>query len=62
MYGLKKNDIVRSIAHEYGCSIRQFAVKWLASWPTLCSFEPNILSEADLIEFAQACDGNYPNS
>lgn len=59
IYGLKKNEIVRPIAKRYGCSIRQLATKWLASWPTLCSIEPNILSEDDLVEFAQACDGRY---
>lgn len=59
VYGLKKNDVVGPIAHQHNCSIRQFAIKWLASHPTLCSIEPNILSESDLVEFAQACDGDY---
>ncbi len=62
VYGLKKNDIIRPIARKMGCSIRQLATKWLASWPTLCSVEPNILCEADLAEFAQACDGDYLSS
>ncbi len=59
VYGLKKNDLIRPLAKRHGCSIRQLATKWLASWPTLCSIEPNILNEADLTEFAQACDGQY---
>ncbi len=59
IYGLKKNEIIRPIAHQHGCSIRQLSLKWLASWPTLCSIEPNILCEKDLIEMAQACDGRY---
>jgi len=59
VYGLKKNEIVRPIARQYNCSIRQLATKWLASWPTLCSIEPNLLKESDLQEFAEACDGHY---
>ena len=59
VYGLRKNDIVRPIARRHGCSIRQLATKWLASWPELVSVEPNILSERDLKEFADACDGSY---
>jgi aryl-alcohol dehydrogenase-like predicted oxidoreductase len=59
VYGLKKNEIIRPIAQAQGCSIRQFATKWLASWPALCSIEPNILTEADLRQFAAACDGQY---
>ena len=57
VYGLKKNEVIRPIAQSLGCSVRQLAIKWLASWPTLCSVEPNILSEVDLKEFAEACDG-----
>ena len=59
IYGLKKNEVTRPIAHAHGCSLRQLAFKWLASWPTLCSIEPNLLHEADVAEFAAACDGNY---
>jgi len=59
IYGLKKNEMVRSIAASLGCSIRQLATKWLASWPTLCSIEPNLLRLSDVQEFAKACDGNY---
>jgi len=59
VYGLKKNEVIRPIAQQYNCSIRQLAIKWLASWPTLCSLEPNILNEDDLTEFAAACDGQY---
>ncbi len=57
VYGLKKNDIIRPIAHETGLSIRQLAIKWLASQPGVVSIEPNIVSEEDLDEYASACDG-----
>ncbi len=59
VYGLKKNDLIRPIAERQGCSIRQLAAKWLASWPTLCSIEPNLLKTEDVTEFAAAMDGNY---
>jgi aryl-alcohol dehydrogenase-like predicted oxidoreductase len=59
VYGLKKNEIIRPIAKSMGCTIRQLATKWLASWPTVCSIEPNLLNEADVREFASACDGRY---
>ncbi len=59
VYGLQKNDIVRPIAEAQGCSIRQLATKWLASQPGLVSIEPNLLTEADVMEFSAACeDGN----
>jgi len=58
VYGLKKNDIVRPIAQDLGLSIRQFAIKWLASQPGMVSIEPNIVNEADLNEYASACDGS----
>jgi aryl-alcohol dehydrogenase-like predicted oxidoreductase len=57
VYGLKKNDIIRPMAQALGLSIRQLATKWLASWPTLVSVEPNLLYLADVEEFAAACDG-----
>ena len=59
VYGLKKNEVIRPIAQTYGCSLRQLAFKWLASWPTLCSIEPNLLNESDVAEFVAACDGRY---
>ena len=62
VYGLQKNEIIRPIAARHGCSIRQLAFKWLASWPTLCSIEPNLLCEEDVAQFAAACDGNYLSS
>ncbi len=45
VYGLKKNDIVRPMAES------------LASQPAMVSIEPNILSVADITEFAAAADG-----
>lgn len=62
IYGLKKNEIIRPIAREYNCSIRQLATKWLASQRGLVSIEPNLLNEADVREFAAACDGKYLSS
>ncbi len=56
IYGLKKNDIIRPIAAEYGISIRQLATKWLASQPHLVSVEPNLLNIDQVTEFADACD------
>lgn len=58
VYGLQKNQIIRPMAERHGCSVKQFATRWLASHDTLCSLEPNILSEADLTEFVEACDGS----
>ncbi len=57
VYGIKKNDIVRPMAEKLGLSLRQFAIKWLASQPGILAVEPNILNEADLAEYAAACDG-----
>lgn len=58
IYGLKKNEIIRPMAQELGLSIRQFATRWLASWPTLVSIEPNLLYLKDVEEFAAACEGD----
>ncbi len=52
IYGLKKNEIVRPLARRYGMSLRQLAFAWLASFPTLVSVEPNLLTEEDVREFA----------
>lgn len=57
VYGLKKNEIIRPMAQGLGLSIRQFATRWLASQPHMASIEPNLLSLADVDEFAAACDG-----
>ena len=59
IYGLKKNEIIRPIARTYDCSLRQLAFKWLATWPTVSSIEPNLLNETDLLDFVEACDGQY---
>lgn len=56
IYGLQKNEIVRPIASALGLSIRQLAFRWLASFPTLVSVEPNLLYANDVSEFAAACD------
>ncbi len=56
VFGLKKNDVIRPIAHRLGLSVRQFAFQWLASFPTLVSIEPNLLNENDVCEFAAAAD------
>lgn len=57
VYGLKKNEVIRSMAQQLGVSLRQFAVKWLASQPALVSIEPNLLSLSDVEEFVAVCDG-----
>ena len=36
----------------------QLALKWLLTWPTLVSVQPNILTVKELEEFAAACDGD----
>ena len=56
VYGLKKNQIIRPMAELLGLTLRQFAFKWLASQEGLVSIEPNILREADIAEFAAACE------
>ena len=57
LYGLKKNQIVQPLAQELGISLRQLSAKWLLSWPTVVSIEPNLLSIEHVKEFAAACDG-----
>ncbi len=57
IYGLKKNEVIRPIARQYGYSIRQLAFQWLLSYPTLVSVEPNLLSAGDVDEFTAAADG-----
>jgi aryl-alcohol dehydrogenase-like predicted oxidoreductase len=62
VYGLKKVEKLRHIqrAHDKGagCTMGQLAIKWLLTWPALASVQPNIMNEADLREFAAACDGD----
>lgn len=55
IYGLKKNEILRPLAAREGTSIRGLAMRWLASFPTLASIEPNLTSEADLRDYAARC-------
>jgi aryl-alcohol dehydrogenase-like predicted oxidoreductase len=57
VYGIQKNDIVRPMAEAAGLSLRQFAFKWLASQPAMASIEPNIVSQQDIDDFADAADG-----
>lgn len=57
VYGLKKNELVKPMADRLGLSLRQLAFKWLASQAGLVSIEPNLLSERDLVDFTNACDG-----
>jgi aryl-alcohol dehydrogenase-like predicted oxidoreductase len=62
IYGLKKVEKLRPIqkAHDRGagCTMGQLAIKWLLTWPSLVSVQPNIMTEAELREFAAACDGD----
>lgn len=57
IYGLKKVEKLRHIQKAHHCTMGQLALKWLLTWPTLVSVQPNIMNEADLREFAAACDG-----
>jgi len=57
IYGLEKNRVVRRYAAREGVTLPQFALKWLASFPTLVSIEPNLTSIAQLEHYAEACDG-----
>ena len=57
-YGLQKNAILNErFAQPLGMSVRQFAIRWLAQQPAMVSIEPNIVNEADLRDYAAACDG-----
>ncbi|MGC9259430.1 MAG: aldo/keto reductase [Phycisphaerae bacterium] len=57
VYGLKKVEQIRSLQKFHGCTLGQLAIKWLLTWPTLVSVQPNISTAAELMEFAAACDG-----
>jgi aryl-alcohol dehydrogenase-like predicted oxidoreductase len=54
VYGLKKNAIVRPMAAKLGLALPQFAFRWLASFPSLVSIEPNLLTAAQIDAFADA--------
>lgn len=56
IYGLKKNAIVRPMAAKLGLNLPQFAFKWLASFETMVSIEPNLLHRRQIDEFAAAAD------
>jgi aryl-alcohol dehydrogenase-like predicted oxidoreductase len=62
VYGLKKVEKVRHIQKAHHCTLSQLAIKWLLTWPTCISVQPNITSEAELLEFAGACDGDHLTS
>jgi aryl-alcohol dehydrogenase-like predicted oxidoreductase len=57
VYGLKKIEKLRHIQKAHNCTMGQLALKWLLTWPAMVSVEPNISTEAELKEFAAACDG-----
>ncbi|MEX2545155.1 MAG: aldo/keto reductase [Phycisphaeraceae bacterium] len=57
VYGLRKNAIVKPMAEQLGLSLRQLAFKWLASQPGLVSIEPNVIGDADVLDFAAVSDG-----
>lgn len=62
VYGLEKNRIVKPLADDCGCSLRQFAFRWLLSQPAMASIEPNILNRGDVDDFADAADqGRLPD-
>ena len=54
VYGLKKVELLRDIQRAHDCTLGQLAIKWLLSFPTLLSVQPNIATEAELQEFAAA--------
>jgi len=54
VYGLKKVEMLRDIQKVHNCTLGQLAIKWLLSFPTLISVQPNITTEAELAEFATA--------
>lgn len=58
IYGLKKVEMLRHIQKAHNCTMGQLAIKWLLTWPAMSSVQPNIVTEADLNEFAAACNGD----
>jgi len=56
-YGLKKVEMLRHIQKAHNATMAQLAIMWLLTWPSLVSVQPNITTEAELREFAAACDG-----
>ena len=54
VYGLKKVEKLRDIQRAHGCTMAQLAIKWLLTFPTLISVQPNIANEAELTEFVAA--------
>ncbi len=56
IYGLKKIELLRHIQKAHNCTMAQLAIKWLLTWPTLVSVQPNITTETELKEFAAACN------
>jgi len=58
VFGLKKVEKLRHIQKAHNCTMGQLAIKWLLTWPAMSSVQPNIVDEAELREFAAACDGD----
>lgn len=56
-FGLKKVECLRHIQHAHGSTMAQLAIQWLLTWPAVVSVQPNITTEAELREFAAACNG-----
>ncbi|MDX1681717.1 MAG: aldo/keto reductase [Phycisphaeraceae bacterium] len=56
VYGLQKNEVIRPIARSVGSTIQQLAFRWLISFPSLASVEPNLLCEADVDAFVEAAE------
>ncbi len=57
IYGIQKNNVIRPMADALGLSLRQFALKWFTSFPSLVSVEPNITNDAELEDCVKAFDG-----
>mgnify|MGYP001544150392 CR=1 FL=1 len=57
VFGLQKVEQLRHIQKAHGGTMGQLALRWLLTWPTVTSVQPNIMNEAELREFAGACDG-----
>jgi aryl-alcohol dehydrogenase-like predicted oxidoreductase len=58
VYGLKKVEKLRHIQAAHMCTMGELAIRWLLTWPSVSSVQPNITTEAELREFAAACNGD----
>jgi aryl-alcohol dehydrogenase-like predicted oxidoreductase len=57
IYGIKKLEFLRHIQRAHGVTMAELALQWLMTWPAMLSVQPNIMNEAELRQFATACDG-----